>query len=176
MVTLLHSNCWLRFSILSCDFFPVMYVSRILQQKLWLFLYLSNRVSSIETSQRKKKKKSKTVAEFKPWKYDLYTLWLFHYLLTWDAINLILGIKILCSIAAAGAALRQWVVSSADKILAHVSLTQTWLRENGYTDQFWQEQYELTEEEVLCRLESCGTDTNTARLSRWVNWFQTPQM
>lgn len=124
----------------------------------------------------KKKKKSKTVAEFKPWKYDLYTLWLFHYLLTWDAINLILGIKILCSIAAAGAALRQWVVSSADKILARVSLTQTWLRENGYTDQFWQEQYELTEEEVLCRLESCGTDTNTARLSRWVNWFQTPQM
>lgn len=124
----------------------------------------------------KGKKKSKTVAEFKPWKYDLYTLWLFHYLLTWDAINLILGIKILCSIAAAGAALRQWVVSSADKILARVSLTQTWLRENGYTDQFWQEQYELTEEEVLCRLESCGTDTNTARLSRWVNWFQTPQM
>lgn len=123
----------------------------------------------------KKKNKNKTVSEFKPWKYDLYTLWLFHYLLTWNAVNLILGINILCSIAAAGAALRQRAVSSADKILACVSLTQTWLRENGYTDQFWQEQYELVEG-VLCRLDCCGTDTNAARLSLWVDWVQTPEM
>lgn len=64
------------------------------------------------------------------------------------------------------AVLRQQVVSSTDKILACVSLTQTWLTENGYTDQFWQELQDLTKEGVLHRLESCGTDLNTFRLSR----------
>lgn len=58
-----------------------MYVSGILQQKLWLFLYLSNnRVSSIETSQRKKKKKVKLFQNLNPGsviciRYDFFIIY-----------------------------------------------------------------------------------------------------
>lgn len=57
-----------------------MYVSGILQQKLWLFLYFSNRVSSIETYQRKKKTKTKLFQNLNPGsmiciRYDFFIIY-----------------------------------------------------------------------------------------------------